>query len=305
LKQMLEGRVAIVTGAGGGIGRAIALEMARHGASVVVNDIGTSLSGEGISAGPAQAVADEISKAGGNGVPNTDSVTGEQGAARLVTQAVETFGRIDIIINNAGILRDRIFHRMSYAEWEAVLDVHLNGSFNTSRAAATHFKEQGYGRLVHMTSGAGLIGNLGQANYSAAKLGIVGLSRAIALDMRKFGVCSNCIAPVAWSRMVASIPTRTPEQKALAEKRERLMAPSKIAPLAVYLASEEAGDVSGQIFGVRANEVIVYSQPRPVRSVHTAEGWTAASIAGQAMPALRRSLTPLETTVEVFSGDPI
>jgi len=305
MNDMLSGRVAVVTGAGGGIGRAIAIEMALAGAKVVVNDIGTSLSGAGSSAGPARSVVDEIAQAGGIAAANTDSVADADSAAHLIRQAVEEFGRIDIVVNNAGILRDRIFHKMSDEEWSAVLAVHLNGSFNTSRAAAPFFKEQGYGRFVHMTSGAGLIGNLGQANYSAAKMAIVGLSRSIALDMRKFGVCSNCIAPVAWSRMVASIPADTPEKKALAEKRERLMSPRKIAPLAVFLASEQAAEVSGQIFGVRANEIIVYSQPRPIRSVHTAEGWSAGSIANQAMPALRRSLTPLETTVEVFSGDPI
>ncbi|MBQ0131773.1 MAG: SDR family NAD(P)-dependent oxidoreductase, partial [Comamonas sp.] len=201
-QAMMQDKVVVVTGAGGGIGRDIALAMAAAGAKVVVNDIGTSTTGEGTDAGPAQKVVDEIKAAGGQAVANTDSVSEAASAQNIVSCAVDTFGRIDGIVNNAGILRDRFFHKMSLDEWDAVIKVHLYGSYYMSRAAANHFKEQESGALVHMTSTSGLIGNLGQANYSAAKLGLTALSKSIALDMQKFNVRSNCIAPFAWSRMI-------------------------------------------------------------------------------------------------------
>ena len=200
MSEMLAGKVAVVTGAGGGIGRGIALAMAAAGAKVVVNDIGASLSGDTTSAGPAQQVVDEITKAGGKAVPNTDSVATRASANNIIQTAIEQFGRIDIVVNNAGNLRDRVFHKMSDEEWSQVIDVHLNGTFYVSRAAANHFREQESGAFVHMTSTSGLIGNFGQANYSAAKLGIAALSKSIALDMSRYNVRSNCIAPFAWSR---------------------------------------------------------------------------------------------------------
>ena len=301
---MVEGKVVVVTGAGGGIGRDIALAMASHGAKVVVNDIGAALDGEGGSAGPAQQVVDEIRAAGGQAVPNTDSVADAASAARIVECAVESFGRIDAVINNAGILRDRFFHKMSVDEWDAVIKVHLYGAYYVSRAAATHFKEQNSGALVHMTSTSGLIGNYGQANYAAAKLGIVALSKSIALDMLKFNVRSNCIAPFAWSRMIGAIPTDTDEQRARVDKIKQ-MTPAKVAPLAVYLASEAASAVNGQIFSVRNNEISLISQPRPVRSIHRSEGWTPKSIAEHAMPAMRASFYPLDRSADVFSWDPV
>jgi NAD(P)-dependent dehydrogenase (short-subunit alcohol dehydrogenase family) len=301
---MVEGKVVVVTGAGGGIGRDIALAMASHGAKVVVNDIGAALDGEGGSAGPAQQVVDEIRAAGGQAVPNTDSVADSASAARIIECAVESFGRIDAVINNAGILRDRFFHKMSVDEWDAVIKVHLYGAYYVSRAAATHFKEQNSGALVHMTSTSGLIGNYGQANYAAAKLGIAALSKSIALDMLKFNVRSNCIAPFAWSRMIGAIPTDTDEQRARVDKIKQ-MTPAKVAPLAVYLASDAAGAVNGQIFAVRNNEISLISQPRPVRSIHRSEGWTPESIAEHAMPAMRASFYPLDRSADVFSWDPV
>ncbi|MDQ0069565.1 NAD(P)-dependent dehydrogenase (short-subunit alcohol dehydrogenase family) [Variovorax boronicumulans] len=301
---MVEGKVVVVTGAGGGIGRDIALAMARNGARVVVNDIGAALDGAGGSAGPAQQVVDEIRAAGGEAVPNIDSVADAASAARIVECAVESFGRIDAVVNNAGILRDRFFHKMSVDEWDAVLKVHLYGAYHVSRAAATHFKEQNAGAMVHMTSTSGLIGNFGQANYAAAKLGIVALSKSIALDMLKFNVRSNCIAPFAWSRMIGAIPTDTDEQRARVDKIKQ-MTPAKVAPLAVYLASDAAGAVNGQIFSVRNNEISLISQPRPVRSVHRSEGWTPQSIAEHAMPAMRASFYPLDRSADVFSWDPV
>ncbi|WP_112177161.1 SDR family NAD(P)-dependent oxidoreductase [Paraburkholderia unamae] len=301
---MLDGKVVVVTGSGGGIGRDIALMMARHGAKVVVNDVGASLTGEGHNDGPAQAVVNEIAAFDGQATANTDSVADPAGAARIVQNALDVFGRIDCVVNNAGILRDRFFHKMSEEEWDAVLKVHLYGSYYVSRAAADHFKEQRSGAFVHMTSTSGLIGNLAQANYSAAKLGIAGLSKSIALDLEKFGVRSNCIAPFAWSRMINSIKIDSPEQEARVAKIKQ-MTPAKIAPLAVYLASEQAADVTGQIFAVRNNEIFLMSQPRPVRSVHRGEGWTPETIAEHAMPALRQSFHTLDVSADVFSWDPV
>ena len=303
--MMLDGKVAIVTGAGGGIGREIALAMALAGARVVVNDIGASLSGIGeTSATPGQGTVAIIQQRGGEAVANTDSVADWDAARRIVATAVEAFGRLDIVVNNAGILRDQIFHKMTPEEWRAVVDVHLNGSFYVSRAAAEPFRAQGSGAFVHMTSTSGLIGNFGQANYSAAKMGVVGLSKSIALDMGRFGVRSNCIAPFAWSRMTSSIPAETPEQKARVATLQA-MGPEKNAPLAVFLASDAARDVNGQVFSPRMNEIFVFSQTRPVRSVHSGEGWTPEAIAQRALPALRSHFVPLDRSPDVFSWDPV
>ncbi|MGP3791551.1 SDR family NAD(P)-dependent oxidoreductase [Pseudomonas sp. B392_1p] len=305
MSAMVEGKVVVVTGAGNGIGRAIALAMAAEGARVVVNDLGSSVHGDGQDAGPAQRVVDEIKAAGGEAVASTDSVAGWDSAHRIVQTAMDTFGRIDCVVNNAGILRDRMFHKMDEQEWLAVLNVHLNGSFFMARAAAPHFRAQGSGSYIHMTSNTGLVGNVGQVNYAAAKLGIVGMSKAIALDMASFGVRSNCISPAAWSRMIGAVPTDTPEKKLQAERMERMMHPSKQAPLAVFLASDQAKDVSGQIFYVRSNEIMLVSQPRVVRSVHRDNGWTPQALAEHGIPALRPSFLPLQQTHEVYSWDPV
>ena len=301
---MLEGKVIVVTGAGGGIGRDIALAMAREGARVVVNDIGASVAGEGSDAGPAQQVVNEIRAAGGQAVANTDSVSESRSAARIVTAALDGFGRIDGVVNNAGILRDRFFHKMSDEVWDAVIKVHLYGSYYVSRAAAPHFKEQQSGVYVHMTSTSGLIGNFGQANYAAAKLGIAALSKSIALDMLKFNVRSNCIAPFAWSRMIGSIPTETDAEKQRVDRMKQ-MTPAKIAPLAVCLASDAAADTNGQIFAVRNNEIFLISQPRPVKSVHRSEGWSPETVASHALPALKAQYFNLDRSSDVFSWDPI
>ena len=222
-----------------------------------------SVSGEGKDAGPAQKVVEEIRAKGGTAAASTDSVSEWESANRIVKTAIDAFGRLDAVVNNAGILRDRFFFNMSVEEWKAVIDVHLNGTFYVSRAAAPYFKGQGSGRYINMTSTSGLIGNFGQANYAAAKLGIAGLSKSMALDMAKYNVTSNCIAPFAWSRMIGTIPAETPDQKARLEKLKK-METAKIAPLAVYLASDASQGVTGQIFGVRANELFLFSQNRPV-----------------------------------------
>src|SRR3954451_11691619 len=301
---IVSGKVALVTGGGRGIGRAIALALAQDGARVVVCDIGASLQGAGTDANPAQQVVDEIKAMGGEAIASTLSITEPKNAEEIVKAALGAFGRVDILVNNAGILRDVIFHRMSHADWSDVLDVHLHGSFNMSRACAAHFREQNGGAFVHMTSTSALVGNYGQANYMAAKFGIVGLSRAIALDMARFKVRSNCIAPFAWTRMIDSIPAQTEEEKRRVERFQQ-MTPEKIAPLVVYLASDRAEGISGQIFAVRNNEVFLFNQPRPIRSIHRSEGWTPQRLDEQLKSAFGASMTPLERSGDVFSWDPV
>jgi len=301
---MLEGKVAVVTGAGRGIGRDIALLMASRGAKIVVNDLGAALDGQGHDTSPAEQAVRDLQEQGAEAVSNTDSVADIKGAERIIETALDHFSRIDIVVNNAGILRDKIFHRMSQTDWQQVIDVHLNGAFNVSQAAARHFKEQQSGSYIHFTSTSGLIGNLGQANYSAAKMGIVGLSKSIALDMQRYNVRSNCIAPFAWSRMIGSIPTETPEQAERVEKLKQ-MTTAKIAPLVTYLGSDQASHVSGQIFSVRNNEIFLISQPRPLRSVHNGDGWTPESVAEHAMGALEKSFYPLDVSADVFNWDPV
>jgi NAD(P)-dependent dehydrogenase (short-subunit alcohol dehydrogenase family) len=236
---IVAGKVAVVTGAGRGIGRAIALLMAQEGARVLVCDIGASLEGAGTDAGPAQEVVDEIKKHGGAAVASTLSIAEPRNADAIVQAALEAFGRVDILVNNAGILRDVIFHKMSWSDWSDVIAVHLHGAFNMSRACASHFRAQGSGAFVHMTSTSGLIGNFGQANYMAAKLGIMGLSRGIALDME------------------------------------------------------------------RNNEIFLFNQPRPIRSLHRSDGWTPERLDQQLKGAFGPSLTPLDRSGDVFSWDPV
>lgn len=301
---VLQNKVVVITGAGNGIGRAMALEAGREGASVVVNDIGTSITGQGQDSSPGQAVVDEIMAGGGKSALSTESVASWAGAQAIVQTALDEFGRIDGIVNNAGILRDRYFFNMEPEEWEAVIAVHLNGSFYVSRAAAPHFRAQNGGAMVHMTSTTGLIGNLAQANYGAAKAGIAAMSKCIAMDMARFGVRSNCISPFAWSRMTDSIPTDTPEAVVRVEKLKR-MEVEKIAPLACSLLSDELADVTGQIFAVRANEIFPMSQMRPIRSAHRDGGWTARTITDHAMPAFRPNFYALDKSADVFSWDPV
>ncbi len=303
-EKLLDGKVALVTGAGRGVGRDVSLLIAEHGAKVLVNDLGGSLGGEGADDTPAQQVVDEIKAMGGDAAANYKSVAGFGAAQEMVDQAYEELGGLDIVVNNAGILRDVIFHKMTEEDWDSVIAVHLKGSFNVSRAAATIFRGQESGCFVHMTSTSGLIGNFGQANYAAAKLGIVGLSKSIALDMQRFGVRSNCISPFAWSRLIGTIPTDTPEEQARVEKIKQ-MTPAKIAPATVALCTEAAKDVSGQIFAVRNNEIFLMGQSRPIRSVQRSDGWTVETVLAHAFPAMQAHFYGLERSADVFSWDPV
>jgi NAD(P)-dependent dehydrogenase (short-subunit alcohol dehydrogenase family) len=305
MSGVLDGKVVAITGAGRGIGREIALLCAREGAAVIVNDPGVAQEGDGGDSGPAQTTVNDIIAVGGRAHANLANVADPGQAATIVEDAVQRFGRIDAVVNNAGILRDAIWHKMSYEDWRCVIDVNLTGPFNVSRAATPYFREQHSGSFIHFTSTSGLIGNLGQANYSAAKLGLVALSQSIALDMARSGVRSNCIAPFAWSRMTASIPAETPEQKQRVERMQAMSA-DKIAPLVAYLASDLSEGVTNQIFSVRKNEILLFSKPRPIRSVAKLAGWTAEAIAEELIPAMRPSFARAdEVSAHVFPYDPI
>jgi NAD(P)-dependent dehydrogenase (short-subunit alcohol dehydrogenase family) len=301
---MLKNKVAVVTGAARGIGKEIAVLMARYGARVVVNDYGGTESGGGAAAGPADEVVKEIRAAGGEAVASYDSVATMAGGQRIVQAAIDTFGRVDIVVNNAGILRDRMIFNMSEEEWDAVINTHLKGSFAVTRAAAPHMREQKSGRFINMTSTSGLVGNVGQANYAAAKLGIVGLTKVTALDMARYNVTANCISPFAWTRMIGTIPTETAAQKQRVEKIKK-MSPAHIAPVAAFLASDEAKEVTGQIFGVRGKELMLFGHHRPIMRVHHAEGWTAERLAEMFAGTLQHHLVPLETSGQYFNYDPL
>jgi NAD(P)-dependent dehydrogenase (short-subunit alcohol dehydrogenase family) len=301
---LLKDKVVAVTGAGRGIGRAIAILCAAEGAQVVVNDLGGAADGSGGDASPAEDVVQEICAAGGSAIANTASIVEPAGAASIIEDAISRFGRIDAVVNNAGFLRDAIFHKMSHADWNAIIDVHLNGYFNVAKAAALHFKAQGSGSFVHFSSTSGLVGNLGQANYAAAKMGVVGLSTSIALDMQRFGVRSNCIAPFAWSRLIGTIPIDTDEKRARVE-RMKSMTPEKIAPLAAFLCADASAEVTGQVFAVRKNEIFLFSRPEILRSAHRAEGWTPQSVAEHLLPAFSPSFPKLRRTGDLFAWEPI
>lgn len=303
---VLDGKVVLVTGAGGGIGKACALVAAREGAAVLVNDIGAGMKGDDAgSAGPAEAAAAEIRAAGGRAIANTDSVTDYDAVAAMVEQCKSELGGLHAIINPAGILRDGMFHKMKPEDWRAVIDVHLHGAFNVCRAAIEHFREQQDGTFVLFTSTSGLIGNLGQANYAAAKMGVLGLSRILAMEGASKNVRSNVLAPFAWTRMIASIPV-TDEASELRVKRMREgMRPEQVAEIAVALCADGAKAVSGQILGARGNEIFLFNQPRPVRALARLEGWTPQSFLDHALPALQPSFTDLGVSATVFPWDAV
>src|SRR5438552_6957874 len=302
--MMLKGKSVVITGAGRGIGREIARLVGKEGARVVGSDYGGTAAGTGGEKGHAEEVVNDIRKGGGEAVPNYDSVATMAGGQAIVKTAVEAFGRVDVVVNNAGILRDRMIFNMSEEEWDAVINTHLKGTFAVTRAAAPLMREQKWGRVINMTSTSGLIGNVGQANYAAAKLGIFGLTKVTALDMARYNVTANCISPFAWTRMIGTIPTETEAQKARVEKVKRL-SPAHIAPVAVFLASDAAKDVTGQIFGVRGKEIMLFGHERPIMRVHHDEGWTPERLADMFPGTLQHHLVPLVTSGQYFNYDPL
>jgi len=294
--ELLKGRVAVVTGSGKGLGRAEAIGLAAQGARVVVNDLGTGIDGSGTSRGPADEVVAGIKNAGGEAVASYASVATVDGAESIIKTALDGFGRIDVLVNNAGFTRDRMVHNVTDDEWDAVIKTNLYGTFYCTRAACKIMRKQGYGRVVNTSSHAGL-GNMGQASYSAAKEGIVGLTRTVARDMGRYGVTCNVIRPVAGTRGFAEMARDGGLKEAwakmwgeeLAEERIRLMEevnrPEDVASLVVYLASEKADNINGCVFEVWHGHIGIYVDPPTVEQVLQKDGlWTPEELA-EAMPA--------------------
>jgi NAD(P)-dependent dehydrogenase (short-subunit alcohol dehydrogenase family) len=287
--KRLKDRVAVVTGGGRGIGRGIALLLAEEGAAVVVNDLGGNVDGSGQSTGPAEEVAAEIKARGGRAIANADSVTDFKAAERIIDTAVKEFGRIDILVNNAGILRDRMVFNLSEEDWDAVIAVHLKGTFNCTRHAAVQMRQQKFGRIISMSSTSGLYGNTGQANYGAAKDGIAGLTRVVSRDLGKYGVTVNAIAPAAQTRMIATVPQKAREIRAqrgvalpgqvVSEIPPLRAEPDDVAPFAVYLATDAAAQINGQTFLVRGGVVSLLNYPAPARTITKRGRWTPEEIA--------------------------
>jgi NAD(P)-dependent dehydrogenase (short-subunit alcohol dehydrogenase family) len=273
--MLLENRVAVVTGAGRGIGRQFALELAAQGAAVVVNDLGVSLRGDAEAEDAATSVCREIEAAGGKAVPSHESVTDFAAAELIVGTAVDTFGRIDILVNNAGIVRDRTLVKMDESDFDAVIATHLKGAFNCTRHAAPLMKEAGYGRIVNVTSSAGLRGNFGQTNYGAAKAGLMGMTFVWALELAKSGITVNAIAPAGATRMTAALAG-----DADGEVDPRLD-PAMNAPLVAFLASDRAGHVNGQLFGRTDFSYSLFQHPKQIAWMHKDGGWDTESVAEQ------------------------
>ena len=299
---MLQGKAGIVTGAGRGIGRAIALGLAQAGAAVVVNDLAPADdSGER----PADQVVAEIRAAGGQAAANFDSVADWDAAHAMVQQAVDTFGRLDFVVNNAGVVRDVIFHKMTEQQWDDVINVHLKGAFCVTRAAAGVLRAGGGGAIVNMTSTSGIVGSLGQVNYATAKLGLVAFTRGVALDMQRFGVRANAIAPFAWTEMTASIPERPDPVSQRRRAHLQSTRPEHIAPLVVFLVSDAAAEVNGQTFVSRGDEVGLFAPPQPLRSIQRSGGWTPEALADVLPASFGPSFVPLRVTADLYGYDPL
>ena len=290
----LKDRVAIVTGAGRGIGRGEALLLASEGAAVVINDFGGSAAGEGGEKSPADEVVDEIKASGGKAAANYGNIADYSTGEELVQQAVDTFGRLDIVINNAGILRDRMVFNMAESEWDAVIAVHLKGHFNLTRAASVVFRQERSGVFVNTSSESGL-GNMGQANYSAAKEGIIGLTRTIARDMGKYGVRCNAIRPRAGTRLVISDQMREAAKRGGGmqglDMFEKSNPPDAVAPMVVWLCTDDAANVNGRDFLVGGNHIALYSLPEPVANMMTDSTWDLDTVAKRAPEELVKGLT--------------
>ncbi|WP_417515734.1 SDR family NAD(P)-dependent oxidoreductase [Minwuia sp.] len=303
----LDGKVVIVTGAGRGIGRECALLAAREGAKVVVNDLGGSIQGDddGGDVSVAEQVAREIRDAGGEAAANGGSVTELSDCKAMVEQALDELGGLHGIISPAGILRDTMLHKMSEEDWDAVINVHLKGSFNICRAAINHFRDQEDGSIVLFSSTSGLIGNVGQSNYGAAKMGIVGLSHIVAQENDRKNVRCNVISPSAWTRMIGTIPIKDEATRHRMEMIQKKMRPDQIAPPTVALLADEARDVNGQIISVRGNEIFLWNHPRPIRNMTRLEGWSVDSVLEHALPVFKPAMTGLENNTQVFPYDPV
>lgn len=302
----LDGKVVIVTGAGRGIGRECALLSAKEGAKVVVNDLGGSIDGgDDGDVSVAEQVAREIRDGGGEAVSNGGSVTSLSDCEAMVEQALSELGGLHGIISPAGILRDAMLHKMSEADWDAVIDVHLKGSFNICRASVNHFRDQEDGSVVLFSSTSGLIGNIGQSNYGAAKMGIVGLAHIMAMEGERKNVRCNVITPTAWTRMIGTIPVKSEADAHRFEMMQKNTAPSHIAPPSVALLADEAKDITGQVFSVRGKEIFIWSQPRPIRNMTRMEGWTVDAVLEHAMPMFRGATTDLGNARVVFPYDPV
>ena len=281
----LDGKVAVVTGSGRGIGAGVAKLFAREGARVVVNDPGVNVDGSGGDAGPAQQVVDEIVAAGGEAVANLDSVTDPAGAERMLTQAIDKWGKLDILVNVAGILRDRMLFNMSKEEWDSVIAVHLKGHYNTTKPASVLMRQQRYGRIINFSSTSGTIGNTGQFNYGAAKSAIAGFTRVLARDLGRYGITANAICPGAATRMTQSIPDSARELRSAAgiasgsmQRQDQsafaLRDAEYVAPMVGFLASDDAWNINGQVFGVSGGQVSLNHYPVPMRSVFKPGLWT-------------------------------
>ena len=298
MAEMLNGKVAIITGAGRGIGRGVAKLMAAEGASVVVVDPGVNVDGSGADTSVAQQVVDEIKAAGGNAVACMESVTTMEGGEKIVQTAVDSFGKLDIVVTCAGILRDRMIFNMSEEEWDDVIAVHLKGTFTVVKNASILMRQQRSGRIITFTSESGLIGNSGQANYGAAKSGIAGFTKVVAKDMGRYGVTVNSIAPRASTRMIADIPGSTAEIRARSgvapingEEDLANLDPDHIAPFVCYLATDFADNINGQTFLVYGDTISLVSQPRPQKSIYEPGGtWDMEKLAPMARDILTKDI---------------